>query len=282
MMNWISYRELHEEVADFAARLPADLAGVVGVPRSGLMAASLLALFRHVHLSDVETFSRTGKFHTPGSRLATPAPTAGAKVLLLDDSSIRCRAIGSAEKKIRESPRCDGFELLRGAFYVTPEAAVRLDVYHRVVPLPRVFEWNWMAHQNLGRWMCDVDGVLCRDPAVFDDDGPEYEQALRRAEPLYLPRHPVRTLITCRIQRWRSVTRQWLRRHGVIVSELIMHPAHSAEARRRQGGYGHWKGNCYRTSPCTLFIESSAAQAPAIARAAGKPVLCLEDKRIYP
>ena len=281
-MNWVSYEQLHADIADFAATLPSDLVGIVGVPRSGMMAASLLALFRHVHLSDAETFARTGKFYTPGLRLRLTAPASGKKVLLLDDSSIRCQAIGAAEKEIRKSRRCDGFELIRAALYVTPEAAQRLDVHHRVVHMPRVFEWNWTTHQNLGHWMSDVDGVLCRDPMVFDDGGPEYEKALRHAEPLYLTRHTVRTLITCRIEPWRAVTRQWLRRHNVVSRELIMHPAPSAKARRKQGGYGLWKGNHYRNSRCTLFIESSAAQAPAIARVAGKPVLCLEDKRIYP
>jgi len=99
--------------------------------------------------------------------------------------------------------------------------------------------------------------------------------------PLYLPRRRVRSLITCRLARWRSVTREWLARYGVVAGELVFHPAPSAEARRQQGQYGRWKGEHYRNSGCTLFIESSAAQAAVIAQAAGKPVLCLENKRMY-
>ncbi len=280
-MNWVSYQELHSDIADFATRLPPDLAGVVGVPRSGSMVASILALLRHVHLSDAETFARTGKFYSPGRRLRIPAPASGQKVLLLDDSSIGCQSIDSAEKMIRRSGRHDTFEVIRAALYVTPEAAERLDVYHRVVHVPRIFEWNWYACRRLRHSMSDIDGVLCRDPPVVDDDGPEYENALRNAEPLHLLRYPVRSLITCRIERWRTVTRDWLSRYGVVAKRLLMHPAPSAEARRKQGGYGQWKGRHYGRSACTLFIESSAAQAPVIARTARKPVLCLEDKRLY-
>jgi len=281
-MSWVSYAQLHADVPLFSASLPVDLAAVVGVPRSGVMAASLVALHRHVPLSDAETFARTGGFYTPGLRLRTTKPPKEGKVLLLDDSAITCRSINAARRQIEQSERCRRFELICGAVYVVPEAASRLDVFGRIVPMPRVFEWNWLASQQLETWMCDVDGVLCHDPPVFDDDGPGYEAALRDAVPLYLPRRRVRSLITCRLARWRSVTEAWLARYGVVAGELVFHPAPSAEARRKQGRYGLWKGEHYRASGCTLFVESSATQAPVIAQAAGKPVLCLENKRMYP
>lgn len=280
-MNWISYAQLHADVSSFSATLPPDLVAVVGVPRSGVMAASLLALHRHVHLSDAETFARTGGFCTPGLRLTARPPTAG-KVLLLDDSAITCRSINAARKQIRRSERCGGFELICGAVYVTPAAVQQLDVSCRIVPMPRVFEWNWLASQQLETWMSDVDGVLCYDPAAFDDDSPRYEAALRDAVPRYLPRRPVRSLVTCRLARWRRVTEDWLARYGVVARELILHPAPTAEARRKEGRYGQWKGEHYRKSPCTLFVESSAMQAAVVAQVARKPVLCLENNRMYP
>jgi uncharacterized HAD superfamily protein len=271
---------LHSDVPAFSMRLPAGLVGVVGVPRSGLMVASLLALHRHVHLADADTFARSGGFYTPGARLAAFAPSAG-KVLLLDDSVLSCRSIDSAERRIREGGRCGRFELIRGAFYAAPAAAERLDVFCRVVPMPRAFQWNWLAHQHLGQWTSDLDGVVCRDPAVHDDDGPQYEAAIRNAAPLYLPQRPIRSVITCRVERWRAITEDWLRRHHVQAQELILHPAPNAQARRRQGNYGRWKGEQYRRSPSTLFIESSARQALAIAEVSQKPVLCLENMKVY-
>lgn len=280
-MNWVSYAQLHADIAAFSAALPPNLVGVVGVPRSGLMAASLLALHRQLPLADAETLARTGGFYTPGLRLRNVSPPRGGKVLLLDDSAITCRSIAAAHRLVKQSERCQGFELTCGALYVTPTAAQRLDVFCRIVPMPRVFEWNWLAHQNLAQWMSDLDGVVCCDPPVFDDDGPAYQAALRDAVPLYLPRRPVRALISLRLRRWRSLTQQWLARHRVVALELILHPAPTAKARRKQGEYGRWKSEHYRKSPCTLFIESSAGQAAVIARVSRKPVLCLEDKRIY-
>ncbi len=245
------------------------------------MAASLVALHRHLHLSDAETFARSAEFHSPGSRLSNAAPPTGGKVLLLDDSAIRCRSINAARKGITESGRCGRFELMCAALYVTPAAAGQLDTYWQIVQMPRVFEWNWLAPQHLQEWMSDIDGVLCRDPVVFDDDGPEYEVVIAKAVPLYLPRRPIHTLISCRLKRWRFVTEQWLAEHGVAAGELVLHPAPPAEVRRRQGQYGRWKGEHYRNSPCTLFIESSAIQAPLIARTALKPVLCVENMTMY-
>ena len=110
-MNWISYAQLHADIVSFSATLPADLVAIVGVPRSGVMAASLLALHRHIPLSDAETFARTGRFYTPGPRLGAGPPTEG-KVLLLDDSALTCRSIDAAQTQIHESPRCRPFDLI--------------------------------------------------------------------------------------------------------------------------------------------------------------------------
>ena len=280
-MNWVSYAQLHADVTSFSATLPRDLAAVVGVARSGVMAASLVALHRHLPLSDAETFARTGGFYTPGMRLRARPPADG-KVLLLDDSAMSCRSINAARRQIDRGGRCGKYEVICGAVYVTPAAARRVDVFSRIVAMPRVFEWNWLASQQLASWMCDVDGVLCYDPPVFDDGGPKYEAALRDAVPRYLPRRRIGSLITCRLARWRRVTEDWLARYGIVARELILHPAPTAEARRKQGRYGQWKGEHYRKSPCTLFVESSAMQAAVIARVARKPVLCLENNRIYP
>ncbi len=49
-MNFVSNRELIDDVRDWSNRLPDDLIAVAGVPRSGLLPALHLALHRNIHL----------------------------------------------------------------------------------------------------------------------------------------------------------------------------------------------------------------------------------------
>jgi uncharacterized HAD superfamily protein len=138
-----------------------------------------------------------------------------------------------------------------------------------------------MQHSELFDAMLDIDGVLCVDSPVFDNDGPEYVAAIENAVPLHLPRVPVGALISCRLERWREQTESWLKRHGVKYGRLILSSYPTAADRRRQCNYGRYKGEQYRDCGATLFIESSSDQAPEIARVSGKPVICLGDKGVH-
>jgi len=277
--NWISYADLHRDTARFANELPADVGGIVGVPRSGLMAACLLGLHCHLPVADVETYCRTGGFYSPSQRLREVPPASRPRVLLLDDSIFTGRAMSAARSKIRQAAA--GTPLATAAVYAAPGSRGKVDLCGRVVPMPRVFAWNWQASAHLHEFQFDIDGVLCRDPSVYDDDGPQYQAALRDGRPLYLPRRPVGGLITCRLTRWRETTRAWLVRHGVRYGQLVMYPAATADQRRARGHYGAWKGDHYRRSKCSLFFESSKQQAPAIAATSGKQVVCLDDEKLY-
>ena len=53
-MRYRSIAELDDDVVDWLHRLPRDLELIVGVPRSGLLAASMLALHLNLPLTDVE------------------------------------------------------------------------------------------------------------------------------------------------------------------------------------------------------------------------------------
>jgi orotate phosphoribosyltransferase len=127
----------------------------------------------------------------------------------------------------------------------------------------------------------DIDGVLCRDPTEEEnDDGPMYEDFLVNAEPLLIPSAPVGWLVTCRLEKYRDLTEQWLANHGVIYRELIMMDLPSKAARIAAGSHARFKAEVYANTNAKLFIESSAWQAYEIANRTGKPVFCLETRRM--
>lgn len=299
-MKFYSYSDLHRDIATLASKLPVDIVGVIGVPRSGMLAASLLSLHRHIHLTDAETFASTGKFYTPGGRLGQvrPEPKAG-KILLVDDSCNRGGSLSIAADKIRASKWSSQFEILRGCVYSTTRVAETplLDYWGRIEDDVRVFQWNLFAERRLSSWACDIDGVICYDPPSEGDEA-SYEQYIANAKPLYLPRHRVGALITCRLEKRRAATEDWLRRHGVEWEKLVMFPAATAGERRRDcsarsnkrsnlqregrvDGYGIWKSEMLKQAGCRAMIESNKGQAEAIANIAKRPVVCTANWQMY-
>lgn len=144
-----------------------------------------------------------------------------------------------------------------------------------------VLEWRIMTDPILQRSCVDIDGILCLDPTVEEnDDGLEYRSFLQCAVPRWRPTERVGWLVTSRLEKYRPETEAWLDRNGVRYDELIMLDLPSAEARRAAGSHGSYKAEVYASVPAILFIESERWQAATIARLADKPVLCLPEGRL--
>jgi len=272
-VNFVGFRQLHRDIEEFSTKLPPKLVGAIGVPRSGLMVASLLTL----HCGDIRLGSVTG-WLGHGLRVRRPIADTGV-VVLLDDSLCTGTSI---QKALQQCLRwCHNYRVFTGALYINPRKQTAVDCYLRVLKHPRLFAWNWIGSAQLRHVLADVDGVICKDPPVQDDDGEAYQSYIRHAQPLHLPFRPVGGLITGRLSRWRSLTTAWLREHGVQHRRLIMYEANTATERRRRGDVAEWKGRVFRDGPWKWMIESSKAQAPRISRVAQKPVICLGDERVY-
>lgn len=244
---------------------------IVGIPRSGMIPAAMIATHLQLPLADVRGYAagivngRSGTYEA-----------AGWRVLLVDDSANKGAAMARAAALL---PR--GTEVTRlaifGPYQREPESIV--DLWFEIVPGPRVFAWNWNKHIRLPRWGFDFDGVLCRDIVKAEnDDGPRYRHFLETVEPLFIPQRPIGHIITGRAEKHRCETEGWLRRHGVSFEALHMTPwptkAERMSAMRFAGGRGAWKAAKVRELGVEMFIESCPKQAGIIAREASVPVWC--------
>ena len=279
MVSFVSYEQLHKDVLDFARKAPNDLAGIIGIPRSGMLVASSLALQLNTSVTDLYSFAKCGEFTPGGRRLESLQRRPSNMVLVVDDSVNTGRSMEEALRLLVNFP---GFRFIAGALYLPdpPPDCKSVDIYLRTLRRPRLFEWNFFHHPHLTRAMCDLDGFICADPAV-DDDGPVYREFIRHAPMLYRVTR-VGTIVTCRLEKWRQETEAWLHRHGVDFTQLLMMDYATARMRRLAGNYAAWKADHYSKSDAILFIESSAVQARTIAEICGRPVLCIEDSKIYP
>ncbi|MEM9785163.1 MAG: phosphoribosyltransferase [Pseudomonadota bacterium] len=255
---------------------------IVGVPRSGILAASLLSLSTNKPLADLNGFVdgrmlATGRTKSADKLLRTMKDV--RTVLVLDDSIANGFAMTEARERTKHLT--DHFDISYAAVYGERRSHAETDFVFEVVSQPRVFQWNFMHHDLLDRACVDIDGVLCPDPTpVENDDGARYETFLRETGTLHIPTRRIGHLVTNRLEKYRAPTEAWLRAQGIEYGHLHMNDAATVTERRAQP-VGAFKAQIYRKIGGSLFIESEVDQAEAIAAQTGRPVLCTESWRIH-
>lgn len=285
MINYRSVAALNRDVLDWLDKLPADIELVVGIPRSGLLVGNLLSLYMDVPLTDVEGLIE-GRIIQTGTRYKgedlSEILSSSRKVLVVDDSLLRGKQLQLVKNKV-EKARLE-HEILYGVVYMEPGAEGMVDCFYRILPWPRCFQWN-IFHYSLSNRSCfDMDGVLCRNPTDEEnDDGDKYRRFIRNVKPRILPSGTIGWLVTCRLEKYRELTEQWLEKHGIKYKHLLMMDLPNKEARVRSKSHASYKAAMYKDSDAWLFVESSVRQAEEIAALSGKEVLCVETgEMVYP
>jgi uncharacterized HAD superfamily protein/hypoxanthine phosphoribosyltransferase len=269
--HFVTLREAQEACGRLAASLPALPDLIVGIPRSGQIFASVLGASLNIPSQSLSEFVQ-GVIPFTGAR-GRNGDLSDAHVLVLDDSVTSGRAMDEARQTLAASGRAAKYTF--AAVIATPEAASRVDRYGMIVPHPRVFEWHALHHHMAAEFCWDMDGVLCDDPPDFPDgDCPEYADFIRSAPPRLAPLGPLGWIVTSRLERYRSLTEDWLDRHGIRRRGVIMLDLPSARERRRLRIHAQFKASVYASLPSPLFIESDPAQARTIALLSRKAVYC--------
>lgn len=286
-MNYRSFADLNDRVVDWARALPDDIDLIVGVPRSGLLAATLLALHRQLPMVDLDGFL-AGRIYDGGRRFrgvygeeATRVYLEEPRTVLIVDDSIRS---GASLQEVRERVRAASLPhaVRYGVVFADAGAEGLVDHYCEVVPTPRAFEWNLLHTDALLSKCCvDIDGVLCPDPTPEqNDDGPAYMDFVTNAPTLHRPTGEIGWLVSCRLEKYREATEAWLAAHGIRYRELIMMDYPDAAARRAARAYGAFKAEAYATSGAHFFLESNPRQAEEIARRTGRAVFCVSTRTV--
>ena len=282
MYYYRSLSDLYKTLENNLYRLPQDIDLIVGIPRSGLLAANILALLLNLPVTDFEGFLQ-GRIIKSGSTRMTKNELNKKKnsshPLVIDDSILS----GKSFKKIRQQIKTPThgkvtFAAVYGRFTQHQEC----DLVFERVPTPRMFQWNYMHHPNLGDCCVDIDGVLCHDPTNQEnDDGSNYRNFLLNARPLNIPSYEIGSLVTSRLEKYRPETEKWLCKQGIKFKNLFMLDAKTADERRKNNMHSKFKAHIYKNSHCNLFIESEAKQALEIVEVSKKPVLCTEIQKVF-
>jgi len=282
-MNYKSFADLSNDIREWMKVLPYDFDLVVGIPRSGLLPASLIALYMNLPMTDIDGLLEQ-RILASGRRLNIIEKELFNKrdleVLIIDDSVNSGNQIKKTKKTLETVKSIYKFTYM--AVYVSSRGKKFVDGYYQVVRRPRCFEWNIFHHSILKKSCVDIDGILCRDPKKDEnDDGPKYRKFIKNVKPYIIPTKKVGWLVSCRLEKYRKLTEEWLKKHNIKYDNLIMMNLPNKKTRQKLGDHAEYKAKIYNKTKASFFLESSTKQASEIAKISGKDVYCLEENIIY-
>lgn len=266
-MNFRTYEELTDCIIKNLHKIPRDIDLIVGIPRSGTMVASILALYLNLPFTDVENFVNQGVLKTGNTRKCKgwiKRIEDAEHVLVVDDSISSGRAIEEVKARFRENNVSCRTTFL--AIYALKISCRKTDIYFELCEQPRMFEWNYMHHWALEYCCIDIDGIICEE---FENNRhsntEEYVEALKKIEPKLIPTQKVGCLVTDRWEKCREETEKWLRKYSIDYEQLIL---------------TNNKAEIYKKSKSILFFENDYEQALEICNLSGKPVFCVGERKL--
>ena len=241
------------------------IAGVIGVPRSGMIPASIIATALG---SPLYTISKRGILTAcgVGRRMrAAQRLNAPGRFVLVDDSVNSGEAMRRAVTKM--SKYIAKHRLLRACVYCRPLGRDKVDVVAQMLPLPHYFEWHLFGSPLATRAGFDLDGAL-----IKQGTGCELQ---------YWPcAYPLGAVISGRAERDRDAIKRCLERRRIRTKRLDLFD--DAARPRRETEIAAWKGERFgEYDDLRVFIESHDHQAAIIARVSGKPVISIQSQRVF-
>lgn len=276
-MQYRSFADMNNTIMRHRAQLPATIDLVVGIPRSGLVAANFLSIATNAPLTDLAGLIE-GRVFEAGSTKVRPdferALSPDRTVVVIDDTISSGRSFLAAKQRIINAGLSGRFIYCAvfGEFEKYPE----IDIVMEPVGPPTICEWNIMHTPILTHTCVDIDGVLCENcPSQDDDDGERYLAFLKQAKPLLKPTREIGWLVTERKEMYREETVNWLKENGINYQKLIMR-----DQKHQHLTHEAFKGEIYKKTPAVLFIESELDQSQEISSISGKPVLSIETQHL--
>ncbi len=263
-------------------KLKEDFDLIVGIPRSGMIPAFMIALFKNIKACSIDEFIN-GTNISSGLSRETKKVKKIKNVLIVDDSIHSGVSLSHVKERLEKAGMFKKYKIKFLAIFAREKSINLVDYWFEIVPTPRMFEWNYL-NININEKSCfDIDGVLCVDPTNEEnDDGEKYRKFLLNAKPLYIPEYTIHTLVTSRLEKYRKETETWLKKHNVKYNNLVMLDLKSKEERIKLNAHSTFKAKVYAANTDTvMFVESEPKQAEEIANLSGKPCICVQNNKLY-
>lgn len=258
---------------EWVRQLP-EFDGVVGIPRAGMLEATIIALELGKPLTVPDLLPVNKWYGVANGPLREDESEAIHRILIVDDSVTGGLKMKQVEDKIREQ-RPD-LEIVKGALHAQPSATKLIDTcygffehrYSQITFERDMIDWVYAAAA------LDLDGILCEEydgKNIVSEE--QYVAWITNAKPYRIPKWEIPMILTGRKEKFRRQTEDWLRRHNAKFRKLVMCPDDESQekfkvrALSREKPYWYW--------------ESSPQLAGYIQSRLGIKVLCFANMRVY-
>lgn len=252
-------------------KIPEDIDLVVGVPRSGLIISTLLAEFRSLPSTDIFSYINDIPIQKIAKESNAPVyDVKQAKHILLVDDAVGFGISMTNAKTLIQSHK--NVKITTFTVFTEDYGKSKVDIYCAVLK-DQFLPWSTLKRSTPIACV-DIDGVLTQDvPDWANDDGHNYIEFLTNQKQMFIPDREIHTLVTGRLEKYRAITEDWLKRHNIRYRRLVMLNLPN-NTERAKINVGEYKASVYAASKLPLFIESSVAEATTIFNITHKPVFC--------
>ncbi len=291
-MKFISIKNMYDDIRNNSWKIrQLDVSGIIGIPRSGLMAATLLAQELHLGVCSVYEFiDNKGDdlvFYRHGNR---PVEHKSTGVYLVLEDSVYNGSMIMYLNRLKELFPDKKF--ISCCIYLEgPCKTYRPDLWlvdisrealNSEIPVA-LYQYNILDNWWNFKFLYDLDGVMCLDPPC-DSNIEAYENYLKNPIPLHVPMTPSTNAIsicTYRLKKYEKETKDFLNKVGVNYNKIWMFDSESKETRDLTPP-AQYKADIYKAhNQYVLFIESNDQEAQDICRLSRKPVYCFTSGKMY-
>lgn len=271
--RFITIQELNEATLKLIPKVE-EFDGFVGIPRSGMIPATLLSVLLNKPL-----------FSTVNDKieiLSCTSPHGGDRMdnfkgditnLLFVDDTVHD---GLALRRIKEKFG----DVKTACVFVTKHSCDKVDYHSEILDPPHFLEWNFFNSGYVRTAMFDIDGIFCENvPRNVCQNEEDYINWISNVKPI---KHRIPTLfeasklVTGRLEKYRDVTENWLKKHNFNYKELVMFPTDRVEERNKNHYQvvGNFKAEIFKLSRQKYFVESEKEEALIIKENSTKTVVC--------
>ncbi len=270
-LSFISLHEAIDWVNDWYAELqPQNYDIIAGIPRGGLIIASIIATKYDKPLSTPDELLN-GKAWRAETLMAK-----GNKILLIDDTL----SSGYTMQKTKEEIKRLNYQVTTAVLIAENSMGEKADHIYKFIPKPFQCEWDLAHGKGRDSYIVasDLDGVICYDcPEEIYDLSKEYEKWLVNAQLQFLPSYEIDAIVTCRLEKYRAITENWLAEHRVKYHKLYMWDTTEGERGYTDNFARHKVELLLKIKP-DIFYESSQEEAVLINDLTKIPVLWWKGK----
>jgi adenine/guanine phosphoribosyltransferase-like PRPP-binding protein len=276
--DFFTIQDLTTLTLQWVKTFPEQYDVIIGVPRSGMIVASIIACKLGKPLTTPDLMLQN-KYWLP-TRDKTIEIGNVRSALLVDDATGGGQTMQTYYHLLKDAFG-NRVNIVKASLFVEKRSKDKVDLYYKLLTKNFFFEWN-LAHATYGaRLGVDMDGVLCDEPPVeVDMDEQRYVAWIKNARPNIIPTYTIEVIVTNRLEKYRTITEEWLKRHNVKYRHLIMLNIPSKRLRTPENMIGN-KIKAVKQFDLRWFWESSWTEAQAIYKACRIPVLCMDKMVLF-